>query len=565
MDVRGEPPRIGIFVCRCGTNIAGVVDVPAVVEFAKTLPGVAYVEENMFSCSQDTQEKMTEVIKEHKLSRVVVAACTPKTHEPLFQETLINAGINKYLFEMANIRNQCSWVHKNDPEEATEKSKDIVRMAVAKATLLEPLKESTMPITQTALVIGGGVAGMAAAQNMAEQGYRTFLIEKTDVLGGQARHLHETWRGEDIQLYLTGLIDAVQTDQNVEVFLNSQIAQVDGFVGNFKTTIKSNKESRVLEHGVTIIASGATEFKPDRYLYGQDSRVVTGLELQQRFIYDDPALGEFNTAVFIQCVGSRIPERPYCSKICCTQSIKSALKLKEINPSMDVFVLYRDLRPYGLREDLYREARSRGIIFIRYDFNKDLTVAVDQDDLKVTFADRVLGRMMEIRPELLILASAIVPEAENRLAQFYKVPQNADAFFAEAHVKLRPVDFTTDGVFVCGLAHAPKSIDESITQAQAAAARAVTVLARKAFQTSGNIAETNPFICSSCGVCISVCPYSAPGFTEEGLFAGKAEINPVLCKGCGLCAASCRSGAIHLKGFDSDQIFAQIFSLNEAV
>jgi heterodisulfide reductase subunit A len=565
MDVRGEPPRIGIFVCRCGTNIAGVVDVPAVVEFAKTLPGVAYVEENMFSCSQDTQEKMTEVIKEHKLSRVVVAACTPKTHEPLFQETLINAGINKYLFEMANIRNQCSWVHKNDPEEATEKSKDIVRMAVAKATLLEPLKESTMPITQTALVIGGGVAGMAAAQNMAEQGYRTFLIEKTDVLGGQARHLHETWRGEDIQLYLTGLIDAVQTDQNVEVFLNSQIAQVDGFVGNFKTTIKSNKESRVLEHGVTIIASGATEFKPDRYLYGQDSRVVTGLELQQRFIYDDPALGEFNTAVFIQCVGSRIPERPYCSKICCTQSIKSALKLKEINPSMDVFVLYRDLRPYGLREDLYREARSRGIIFIRYDFNKDLTVAVNQDDLKVTFADRVLGRMMEIRPELLILASAIVPEAENRLAQFYKVPQNADAFFAEAHVKLRPVDFTTDGVFVCGLAHAPKSIDESITQAQAAAARAVTVLARKAFQTSGNIAETNPFICSSCGVCISVCPYSAPGFTEEGLFAGKAEINPVLCKGCGLCAASCRSGAIHLKGFDSDQIFAQIFSLNEAV
>ncbi len=565
LDVRGDPPRIGIFVCRCGTNIAGVVDVPAVVEFAKNLPGVAYVEENMFSCSQDTQEKMTEVIKEHKLNRVVVAACTPKTHEQLFQETLTNAGVNKYLFEMANIRNQCSWVHKNDPDEATEKSKDMVRMAIAKATLLEPLKESTMPITKTALVIGGGVAGMAAAENMSEQGYRTFLIERTDALGGQARHLHETWRGEDVQDHLAGLIEAVQSDNNIEIFMNSQIEQVEGFVGNFKTTVQNNGKSRVLEHGVTIIASGASELKPNEHLYGQDPRVVTGLELQQRFIENDPALEQLKTAAFVQCVGSRIPDRPYCSKVCCTQSIKSALKLKEINPAMDVFVLYRDLRPYGLREDLYRKARSSGIVFIRYNSDKAFNVALEQEDLQVTFTDRVLGRQMDIQPDLLILASAIVPYMENPLAKFYKVPQNQDGFFAEAHVKLRPVDFATDGVFVCGLAHAPKSIDESITQAQAASARAITVLVQKTIQTSGNIAETNPFICSSCGVCVSVCPYSAPSFTEEGFFARKAEINPVLCKGCGLCAASCRSGAIHLKGFDNDQIFAQIFALNEAV
>ncbi|MCG6972641.1 MAG: FAD-dependent oxidoreductase, partial [Desulfobacterales bacterium] len=466
-DVRGEPPRIGVFVCRCGTNIAGTVDVPAVAEFAKSLSGVVHVEENMFSCSQDTQDKMTEVIQEHRLNRVVVAACTPKTHEPLFQETLINAGINKYLFEMGNIRNQCSWVHKDDPEKATEKSKDIVRMAVAKARLLEPLTESTMGITQSALVIGGGVAGMATARTMSAQGYRTTLIEKTDVLGGRARQLHETWRGEDIQGYLAELTDAVQSDDNIEVLLNARITQVDGFVGNFKTTVYQDGASKVIEHGVTIIASGASEYKPEGYLYGKDPRVVTGLELQQRFIGKDPSLGQAGTAVFIQCVGSRIPERPYCSKVCCTQSIKSALALKSLNPNRDVFILYRDMRPFGLREDLFREARSAGIGFIRYNSDKALEVVSEGDGLKVSFTDRVLGRMMDIRPDLLVLASAVVPEAENPLAQLYKVPVNADGFFAEAHVKLRPVDFATDGVFVCGLAHAPKPIDESITQAQA--------------------------------------------------------------------------------------------------
>ena len=555
VDVRGEPPRIGVFVCRCGTNIAGTVDVPEVVEFSKKLPGVVYVEENMFSCSQDTQDKMTEIIKEHGLNRVVVAACTPKTHEPLFQETLINAGINKYLFEMGNIRNQCSWVHKDDPDRATKKSKDIVRMAVAKAGLLEPLTESTMGVTQAVLVIGGGVAGMAAARNMSEQGYHTYLIEKADALGGQARHLNETWRGEDIQGYLTQLTDAVQSDDNIEVFVNARITQVDGFVGNFKTTISQNGENRILEHGVTLIASGASEFKPDGYLYGQDSRVVTGLELQQRFVDKDPSLGQADTAVFIQCVGSRIPERPYCSKVCCTQSIKSAMKLKEINPQMNVFVLYRDMRPYGLREDLYRDARSAGISFIRYNADKDLNVSNGDEGLKVSFADRVLGRMMDIQPDLLVLASAVVPPAENPLAQLYKVPVNADGFFAEAHVKLRPVDFATDGVFVCGLAHAPKPIDESITQAQAASARAVTVLALKNIKLGGIISHIRPELCSGCLGCINVCPFGAITFDNQKFVA---EVNPALCKGCGACSAVCPSEAPALMGFDNNQIYAQI-------
>ena len=557
IDVRGEPPRVGVFVCRCGTNIAGVVDVPAVAEFAKDLPGVVFVEENMFSCSQDTQEKMTEVIKEHKLNRVVVAACTPKTHEPLFQETLINAGVNKYLFEMSNIRNQCSWVHKNDPEEATKKSKDMVRMAVAKAALLQPLTESTMAVTQSVLVIGGGVAGMAAAQNMAQQGFKTFLIEKTDALGGQARSLHETWRGENIQQHLNELTSAVGSHNNIETFLNAEIKQVEGFVGNFKTTIQSNGSSSVLEHGVTIIASGASELKTDQYLCGQDSRVVTGLELQKRFIENDPALVNLKSAVFVQCVGSRVPERPYCSKVCCTQSIKSALKLKEKNPGMDVYVLYRDMRPYGLREDLYRQARSAGIAFIRYDSDKDFTVEAEQKDLKVAFSDRVLGRLMEIRPDLLILASAIVPDTKTPLAQFYKVPLNQDGFFAEAHVKLRPVDFATGGVFVCGLAHAPKTIDESITQAQAAAARAITVLAKKEIQLGGIISHIIPELCSGCLGCVNVCPFNAIDFDAEKFVA---EVNPALCKGCGACSATCPSEAPELMGFDNNQLYAQINS-----
>jgi heterodisulfide reductase subunit A len=555
VDVRGEAPRIGVFVCRCGTNIAGTVDVPEVVSFAKGLAGVVHVEENMFSCSQDTQDKMTEVIKEHKLNRVVVAACTPKTHEPLFQETLINAGINKYLFEMGNIRNQCSWVHKDAPEEATRKSKDIVRMAVAKARLLEPLAESSMGITQSALVIGGGVAGMAAAQNMSAQGYRTTLIEKTDVLGGRARQLHETWRGEDIQSYLSELTKAVQSDDNIEVLLKARIGRVDGFVGNFKTTVYQDNGSKEIEHGVTIIASGASEYKPEGYLYGKDPRVLTGLELQQRFIDRDRSLGQTGTAVFVQCVGSRIPERPYCSKVCCTQSIKSGLTLKKMNPKMNVFILYRDMRPYGLREDLFREARSAGIGFIRYDSGKALEVRNEGEGLRVSFTDRVLGRMMEIRPDLLVLASAVVPEAENPLAQLYKVPVNADGFFAEAHVKLRPVDFATDGIFVCGLAHAPKPIDESITQAQAAAARAVTVLAMKNIKLGGIISQIRPELCSGCLGCINVCPFGAITFDNQKFVA---EINAALCKGCGACAAVCPSEAPLLMGFDNNQIYAQI-------
>ncbi|MBC2693821.1 MAG: CoB--CoM heterodisulfide reductase iron-sulfur subunit A family protein [Desulfobacteraceae bacterium] len=565
IDIRGEPPRIGVFICRCGINIAGVVDVPAVADFARNLPYVVHTEENMFSCSQDTQDKITKIIKEKRLNRVVVSACTPKTHEPLFQETLINAGINKYLFDMANIRNHCSWVHSAKPEEATEKAKELTMMAVAKVALHEPLVEPELEINQSALVIGGGISGMAAAKTLSEQGYHTCLVEKNEMLGGQARYIHETWRGENVQQNLNRMIEEIQSDDKIDVYLKSEITKVDGFVGNFNTSIQKDGKEEVLEHGVTIIASGAEELKPDNHLYGQDSRVLTGLELDRKFIKNDDSIKNIKSALFIQCVGSRIEERPYCSKTCCTHSIKNALQLKELNPEMDIFILYRDMRSYGLREDLYRKAREKGIFFFRYDFGKELSVDNDKKDLRIRFTDSTIKRKIEIRPDLLVLASAIVPPKKNPLAQMYKVTLNDDGFFMEAHVKLRPVDCATDGVFICGLAHAPKPIDESIAQAQAAATRAVTLLAKKTTNMSGTIAYINPLNCSSCGVCINICPFSAPSFIEKGPFTGKAEINSVLCKGCGLCTASCRSGAIHLKGFDNDQIFSQIFALEKAV
>jgi heterodisulfide reductase subunit A len=554
-DVLGERPRIGVFICRCGINIAGVVNVPDVVEYTTSLPFVEHVAENLFSCSQDTQETITAAIEEHKLNRVVVASCSPQTHEPLFQETVRNAGINKYLFEMANIRNQCSWVHADVPDDATEKAKDLVRMAVQKVAMLEPLEERELAMNQAALVIGGGIAGMAAAQNLASQGYTTYLIEKSDRLGGNACNLFTTWKGEDVQENLKRLINDIHADTHIETFLNADITHVDGFVGNFTTTISCDGKEEKREHGVTIIATGAHELTPDEYLYGKDPRVLTSLDLDRLCIEKDEKLNDIGTCVFIQCVGSRIPARPYCSKVCCTHSVISALHLKEMNPAMQVFILYRDMRTYGLRENLYREAREKGVVFIRYDSERELKVDKRNGNLSISFTDYTLNRQIQIGSDLLVLASAIVRNDEDPLSQLFKIPINEDGFFVEAHVKLRPVDFATDGVFFCGLAHSPQPIDESIAQAQAAAARAVTLLAQKTIKTSGIVAVVNPLYCSSCGVCIAICPYSAPGLNEK---TGIAEINPVLCKGCGLCVASCRSGAIHLNGFDEGQIMTMI-------
>jgi heterodisulfide reductase subunit A2 len=564
-DITGQRPKIGVFVCKCGINIAGVVDVPAVTEYAASLPYVEYVTNNLFTCSQDTQDVMSQIIKEKGLNRVVVAACTPKTHEPLFQETLISAGLNKYLFEMCNIRNQDSWVHKDNPDLATEKAKDLVRMSVAKVALTEPLEEAEIAVNQTAMVLGGGISGMTSARSLARQGYDTHIVEKGSNLGGQALNLYHTFDGGDVQNKLSKLVDEIMKDKKIHVHLNTTVTEVDGFVGNFKSTISNNGSPEVLEHGIAVLATGAKQLEPDEYSYGKDSRILSSLELDRKFIENDPLVDSLNTAVFIQCVGSREPDRPYCSRVCCTHSIENALELKKRNPDMSIFILYRDIRTYGEREYLYKEAREKGIIFIRYSLESKPQVKVAKDSVKVTVLDHILDRPIEIDADLITLASAIIPNRDEKLANFFKVSLNNDGFFIERHAKLGPSDFATDGVFLCGMAHYPKPIDEAVAQGRAAASRAITLLAQETVHTSGIVAKTEQPICSSCGVCISICPYSAPSFTEEGPFVGKAEINPILCKGCGLCVASCRSGAIHLKGFDNDQIFAQIFAMNEAV
>ncbi len=560
-NVIGDRPRIGVFVCRCGINIAGVVDVPSVAEYAAELPYVEYTTDNLYSCSQDTQETMTQIIKQKNLNRVVVAACTPKTHEPLFQETLINAGLNKYLFEMCNIRNHDSWVHKNDPDLATEKARDLVRMAVSKVALMQPLKEAELEVNQTAIVIGGGISGMTSARSLANQGFETHLIEKGNQLGGQAVNIFKTAAGDDVQKKLNALVKEVDNNKKINVHLNSEITQVEGFVGNFKSTLKADDKEETIEYGIAVIATGASSYKPTEYSYGKDQRILTSLELDRKFIEKDKSLKNISSAVFIQCVGSREPDRPYCSRVCCTHSIDNALELKKMNPDMNIYILYRDIRTYGEREYIYREAREKGIIFIRYSLDQKPELSLNKDRIIINATDHILGRPVEIEADLVTLASAIIPNKGEALARFFKVPINDDGFFVEKHAKLGPSEFATDGVFLCGLAHYPKPIDESVSQGRAAASRAVTLLARKNIFTSGTIAATAPMHCSSCGVCVSICPYSAPSFTEEGPFTGKAEINPLLCKGCGLCVASCRSGAIHLNGFDNDQIFEQIFNV----
>jgi heterodisulfide reductase subunit A len=417
------------------------------------------------------------------------------------------------------------------------------------------------------MVVGGGISGMASALSLARQGFDTHIIEKNDALGGQALKLHKTAQGEEVQPKLAQLVQEVADETRITSHLNTTVAGVEGFVGNFKTTLSSNGSEEVLEHGVVVMATGASELKPAEYGYGQTPKIVTGLELDQKFIAQDPGLARINSAVFIQCVGSRDSQRPYCSRVCCTHSIHSALELKKLNPEMSVFILYRDIRTYGEKEYLYKEARAQGVLFVRYSLENKPQVKVSGDTVTVTAIDHVIGKPIAIEADLVTLASAILPNKDKQLADFFKVPMNDENFFIERHAKLGPSEFSTDGIYLCGMAHYPKPIDESIAQGKAAAARAVTLLAKEKLYASGTVAETDPMLCSSCGVCVSVCPYAAPSFiaADARMFAGKAEINPVLCKGCGLCVASCRSGAIHLRGFDNDQIFAQIFSMADAL
>ncbi len=551
MDVSGEPPRVGVFICHCGINIGGVIDVPKVVEFAKTLPFVEYATDTIFACSQDSQEQLAKLIKENGLNRIVVSACSPRTHEPLFMETLAEAGLNKYLFEMANIRNHDSWVHSGNPTEATKKAFDMTEMAVAKAVLLSPLTENVINIDPQALVIGGGVAGMNTALTLAEQGFASVIVEKSDQLGGNALSLRHTAKDEDIPSYLANLREKIENNDKIRVIKNAEVKDVSGYVGNFETTLTNDE---LIKHGVTVIATGANELKPNEYLYGEHERVLTHLEFDRKLTAQDEAAQDAKTVVFIQCVGSREDGRMYCSKVCCTHTVHSAITLKKKNPDMRIYVLYRDLRTYAQKEDLYKEARHLGIIFIRYDRATKAKVTANPD-LTVEINDAVSGFDLEIKPDFLVLAAAIVSGREQELAMKYKVPMDEDGWFFEAHQKLRPVDFATDGMFMAGICHYPKPMEETVAQAQAAAARALTVLTQPQMTVGGIVAEIDKNKCSACGLCATVCPFSAITMDEE---KGHAVVNEAMCKGCGTCSATCRSDAPILRGFTNPGLFAQI-------
>jgi heterodisulfide reductase subunit A len=561
-DVSQEEARVGVFVCHCGANIGRVVDVPAVVDYAATLDNVVYATEQLFSCATDSAESITETIKENNLNRVVVAACSPRTLEPLFRDTLREGGINQYYFEMANIREHCSWVHSKEKEDATQKAKDITRMSVARASLLQPLQEIDLPVNRAALVVGGGIAGMTSALSIASQGHEVHLLEKDTDLGGIARKIHYTVDGMDVQTYLRDLVRTVYRHPSIHVYTDATITEATGYVGNFVTRVKSERGDTEIKHGAAVIAVGADVYKPSEYLYGQDDRVMTNLELEERIINADEKLINSQSLVMIQCVGCRQEDRNYCARICCNQSIKNALKLKKINPGMDIYILFRDIRTYGFAEDYYREASDNDVKFIRYEpDDKPRVEAVEHEGrsvLRVVVTDPILGKQLAIDADHLSLAAAVIPLASNsEIAQFFKVSLGPDEFFKEAHVKLRPVEFSTEGIFLCGLAHYPKHIPESINQAYGAASRALTLLSHDTVTVSGSICEVNEMACMGCGACISACTYGAIEFhkTKQG---NKAVVNPVLCKGDGLCNAKCPTGAIYLKHFTDEDILSQI-------
>ena len=558
-DVSGEEPRIGVFVCNCGINIGGVIDVPNLTDYARTLPNVVLADENLFTCSADTQSKIIEAIEEHKLNRVMVASCSPRTHAPMFMETVQQAGLNPYLFEMANIRDQDSWVHMHEPEKALEKAKDLVRGVVARLANLEPLHKMEFPVTKAALVIGGGVAGMEAALSIANMGFQAFLVEQADKLGGNAWKLVVSHRGYDYRGYLEELIRKVGQHPNIEVLFNSAVTETSGFIGNFKSTVKTPAGDRDLDHGVTIMATGGKPFSPEEYLYGKHPHVYTAFELDELIAQKDPRLEEAHQAVFIQCVGSREPERPYCSRLCCTHSVDSALELKKLKPEMDVFILYRDMRTYGDKELLYKEAREKGIIFIRFDLDSKPKVKTKPDrGLEVTVTDPILGMPVVLHPDILTLASAVLPNPTEELGEIFKVSRNAEGFFNEAHAKLRPVDFPSDGIFLAGLAHYPKPIDETIAQAKAAAGRAATFLGLDLVKVGGIVAEVDPDKCAVCLTCVRTCPFNVPviDYTIDA-----AYIDPAKCQGCGVCVSECPAKAITLKHYTDTQIIAQELAL----
>jgi heterodisulfide reductase subunit A len=562
-DVSQEEPRIGVFVCHCGANISSVVNVPDTVEYCKTLPNVVHAQNQVFSCATNSAKEITDITREKGLNRVIVAACSPRTLEPLFRDTLREAGINQYYYEMANIREHNSWVHSKEKEEATHKAKDIIRMSVARACHLEPLQEFDLPVNKAALVVGGGLSGLTCALSIAEQGHEVHLVEKDTEIGGIARRIQYTLEGFDVPAYVRDLVSKVYRHPLIHVYTGATITAASGYIGSFVTRVKSDRGLSEIKHGAAVIAIGADIYQPSEYLYGQDARVLTHLELEEKIAGGDEKVVGAQSLVMIQCVGCRNEDRNYCSRICCSQSVKHALKLKEINPQMDITILFRDIRTYGFKEDHYRAASEKDVKFIRYEPADPPQVETGAAEdgrsvLKISVPDYILGKKLELDADVLALAAAVIPSAATKeIAGLFKVTLSPDGFFKEAHVKLRPVEFATDGVYLCGAAHYPKFMQETINQSYGAAGRVLTLLSRDTVLASGSVCEVDENKCVSCGACITACTYGAIEFYETPQ-GRKAKVNPVLCKGDGLCNTKCATGAIMLKHFTDEELLSEI-------
>ena len=568
-DVSEEEPRIGVFVCHCGINIGGVVRVPEVVEYAKNLPGVVYAEHNLYTCSQDTQARIKARIDENHLNRVVVCSCTPRTHEPLFQDTLRESGLNPHLFELTNIREQDSWVHRSDRDAATEKAKSLASMMVARVQHNKPLYRLVFDINPRALVIGGGLAGMTAALMIANQGHDVYLVEREAELGGNARHIFyaagsrqqaaSSIEWHDSQKLLQETIARVKAHPRIHLYTSAQVVDVSGYVGRFKSRVRVAVEPNdlELEHGAVVVATGARAMTPSEYMYGKDARVVTQQEFEESLTQHATRNTPLpNSVVMVQCVGSRDDKHPYCSRICCQQAIKNALKLKELNPKAQIVVLYRDIRAYGFKEDAYRAAREKGVLFLPYESDGKPNVSVVDGKLRVMAnAAFAPGGSIAFEPDRVVLSAGIEPNDNVPLAQLLKVPLTQDGFFLEAHAKLRPLDFAADGIFLAGLAHSPRTLEESIAQAQGAAIRAVALLSQKQREAVPIVATVNERLCSGCGLCVEACSYGARAVDVD---THVAQVNAALCQGCGACVVACPNGASQQKAFEMPQVFAMI-------
>ncbi len=554
-NVVGVEPRVGVFVCHCGSNIAGVIEVESVAEYAKQLPGVAFATDTMYTCSSDSLSLIREAIEEHDLNRVVVASCTPRTHEPIFQDTLREAGLNPFLFEMANIRDQASWVHAQEPDKATQKAKELVQMSVARARLLEPLFKVDVPLTHSAVVIGGGVAGMTSALALGDMGHEVHLIERSPKLGGHVLQLGDTIKGNDPTALVKQLEQRLVDNPNVKIHLDAELVDFHGFIGNFSSVIGEKDGKRTaIDNGVVIVATGTTEDRPDLYGLESGQKVVTGMDLERMLKEDDPALAEAKSVGFILCAGSLDEHKPYCSRTCCQQSVKNAIALKEKDPKRAVYVWFKEIRTFGLLEEYYTKARELGVIFTRYD-NESLPQVSANGKVSVSARDPYLGRDVELPLDLLVLATPAVPSTGgSELSKLLKVPLTADGFYLEAHVKLRPVDFGSEGIFLCGGAHYPKSLEETISQAYAAAGRAASILAKSALKAGGVVAEVDTEKCAACLTCVRICPYEVPVIDLE---TKKAKIEAAACQGCGVCVSECPVKAITLHHYTDAQVFAK--------